>query len=130
LVGKPRTEELIHILASELPPEPSALAIIELVKSFPSTEFDNYLLSSLEKCNEPGWSHISRIAIQILPGRLGVELESRTQARIERYWEDQRKYYYSDKSDHNHKLDDEGKTRLDVSWGFVCSDVWNQCRKK
>ncbi len=119
LLNKTQKDELVDLLVAENPPARSAVELVGLLESFPSDKLDRYLLASLPECHNSGWSDVARFAVQILPRRLGVTLDAATKARIEQYWQDEGNGYQND----------EVSQRLNVLWGFICGDVWSQCRK-
>lgn len=119
---------LVRMLVVEDPPGRFADELAGLLSVYPNADLDRYLLASLSACHKPGWCDVARAAVEYLPTRLGVTLEPGTQARIEQYWQAEADIAYGD-DDRDPDYVAEARRRLHISWGFICSEVWSQCRK-
>lgn len=121
-------DKLVATIVSEKQPGLHAEKIASFLQPYSSRALDEYLLESLRRSHEPGWSGVTRTAVEQLPGRLGIELKLSTRQRLDEWGELLNQVYY----DFDNELDDDqredAKERFHILWGSLSREIYQQCR--
>lgn len=129
--------EIAKILTAEQPPQKSSAALFEQISKFPNDQIDLYLLESLRRSHEVGWSDLTRPAIDHLPERLGLKLGTTTENRLEEYWDLLGDVYYGvdddledDQEPTSEQLQESfrDKELLAVFWGSLSYEIYKKCK--
>jgi len=122
--------QIVNILTNENPPTENAASLFAQISGFPDEKIDRYLLTSLRRSHEPGWSELTRSAIEHLPERLGISLEESTAKRLDEYWTAFSDVYYSvdDAELENDQQSADAQERLAILWGSISNEIYVQCK--
>lgn len=132
-----QADELAEILTKENPPAENSAKLVAQISNFPNEKIDRYLLESLRRSHELGWSKITRLAIEQLPGRLNIKISESTVARLDEYWDllgevddDSDKTTVAEQLEKSGNRDkpEDAKMRLAVFWGSLTSEFYLQCK--
>ncbi|MDB4460173.1 hypothetical protein N9048_00435 [bacterium] len=126
--------QIVEILTTENPPGENSAALFGQVSDFPNKKLDNYLLESLRRSHEIGWSEVTRPAVETLPGRLNITLNKSTNDRIEESGELISYVFYrpfdpAQKPADRQRDTTAAKERLDVLWGSLSREIYLECEK-
>jgi len=131
-VGDPLTgahkARLATAILAENPPGENAAAVAQILVSYPSTDLNRYLLKSLHRSHEVGWSDLTRHAVEKLPKRLGIKLARSTQTRLDEYWDLLRLVHYRIDREAEPERFERDQKRLDVLWGSLSYEIYSQCK--
>lgn len=85
-VSADQNRRMVKAVLSELPPLNSTPALVRILAEYPDSTLDAYLIDSIRKWDRPGWSTLTRTAIEILPKRLNVELPTDLMADLNEHF--------------------------------------------
>lgn len=67
-------QRMAEAIVAERPPLKASEPLVRLLLEYPDPALDAYLIESIRKWDQPGWSTLTRAAIDTLPKRLGVAM--------------------------------------------------------
>lgn len=130
LLSMKQKDQLVKIVTSEVPPKAVDASLAGILFDYPSPELDAYLMESLRRCYEPGWTEITDFGVRHMHQRLNIKRSPiiiKLQEDHDHLFDTVYNELESDKS--KQALYRKEKARLDILWGVLCTRVYEECKE-
>ena len=132
MTGDPLTSaqkaRLAAAILGERPPGHDTRGVVRVLGGYESRALDRYLLESLRRSHEAGWSDLTRTAVEELPVRLGIELQESTRQRLDEWGDLLSLVYYNIDRVQEPKRFEQEKKRYHILWGSLSLEIYYQCK--